>query len=104
MRRIAIIVLALAASACTPTQWVKQDAAPEQAGRDEAECRHWAWREASTRTFYRQRMGPVIVPGQVIWPSGAFVDPYAHQALEEHSLAQRCMELKGYKLAPAPSK
>jgi hypothetical protein len=40
----------------------------------------------------------------VVWPSGAFTDPHAHQFMEENRLAQFCMESKGYKLEAAPKK
>ena len=84
-------------------QWVKPDAAAEQVRSDEQACRQAAWREASNNAYwYQHRMQPAVVgPGQVIWPSGAFVDPFAQQFLEENRLAQFCMESKGYQLAPA---
>ena len=109
MRRIAILPLAAALSACTPMQWVKQDVAAEQIERDHQECRQSAWREASSRAWLYQPIGPVFARdssgrGFFVWPSGAFVDPYAHQFLEESRLAHFCMRSKGYELVPAPTK
>ena len=109
MRPLAIF-LALAAfaglCACTPVQWVKPDAAAEQVRSDEQACRQAAWREAQFHSYwYQHRMQPVVVgPGQVIWPSGAFADPFAQQFLEENRLAQFCMESKGYLLEAIPKK
>ncbi len=42
---IAILAAALAA-ACTPMQWVKQDATPEQLREDSIQCQQDAWLEA----------------------------------------------------------
>ena len=81
-------------------EWVKPDAGAEQVRSDEQACRLAAAREASYHGYwYQHHLQPVVVaPGQVIWPSGAFVDPYAPQFLDEHRLAQFCMESKGYEL------
>jgi hypothetical protein len=97
---IAIAVAAASLTACTPMQWVKADAAADQVRGDEQACRLAAAREASDHGYwYQHRMQPVVgAPGQVIWPSGAFVDPYAQQFLDENRLAQFCMESKGYQL------
>lgn len=109
MRRIAI-ALALAATGCTPMQWVKQDGSAEQLRADEQECRQSAWREAQFRSWhYNAMLGPVFARdasgrGFFVWPTTPLVDPYGHQLMEEHRLAQFCMEAKGYQLAPAPSK
>ena len=81
-------------------EWVTPDAGVDQVRSDEQACRLAAAREASDHGYwYQHRMQPVVVaPGQVIWPSGAFVDPYAQQFLDENRLAQFCMESKGYAL------
>jgi hypothetical protein len=107
MGRTCALAFCALLAACTPMQWVKQDAAGEQVGRDEAECRQAAWREASARYWFHQPLGPVFVPhpaggGFFAWPTGAMVDPYGHQMLEENRLTQFCMESKGYRLTPAP--
>jgi len=84
-------------------QWAKQDVSAEQFRSDQQDCQQKAAREANYRAWI-YRTEPVVGPGFVIWPSGAFADPYAHQMLEENRLAQFCMESKGYKLEPAPKK
>jgi hypothetical protein len=82
--------------------WSKPDAPREQIARDEEDCRNLAWREANVRgalyqpapVFARDSMGR----GAMIWPSGAYVDPFGYQIMEENRLAQFCMEAKGYTL------
>jgi hypothetical protein len=107
MRRAAVLSLMLAA--CTPLQWQKADATPEQARVDEEECRQLAWREASYRSWhYQSMMGPAFARdptgrGYMVWPHSAVVDPFAYQMLDEQRLAQFCMESKGYALVPAPT-
>lgn len=105
MRRIAILVCSSAAllSGCSPMQWVKQNMSAEQFRADQQDCQQKAWREAQNR-IWMYRMEPVAGPGFVVWPSGAFADPYGHQFFEESRLAQFCMEAKGYKLEAAPKK
>lgn len=101
MRVLAAVVIAIAGlGGCAPLQWVKPDAAADQARGDEQACRVAAAREARYNSYwYQHRMQPVVVgPGQVIWPSGAFVDPYTQQFLDENRLTQFCMESKGYQL------
>jgi hypothetical protein len=100
MRSLPAAVLAAGLCACTSMEWVKPDAGAEQVRSDEQACRLAAAREASYHGYwYQHHLQPVVVaPGQVIWPSGAFVDPYAPQFLDEHRLAQFCMESKGYEL------
>ena len=106
MRRFALVSLFLVG--CTPMQWQKADATPEQFQADAEACRQHAWREASFRAWHYQTMlAPVFARdatgrGLFIWPSGPMVDPYGHQLMEENRLAQFCMESKGYQLVPAP--
>ncbi|HEX6154413.1 MAG TPA: hypothetical protein VFZ54_00215 [Burkholderiales bacterium] len=104
--RVALLFALLAGglAACTPMQWVKPDASAEQIRMDEQACRQAAWREAQFQSFlYQHQFQPMVVaPGQVIWPSGAMVDPYGHQLLYENRLADFCMESKGYQLVPVP--
>jgi hypothetical protein len=105
MRILALLVVAAAGlCACTPMQWVKPDAAAEQVRSDEQACRQAAMREAQFHAYWAQQpMMPYVVgPGRVVWPYGAYADPYAHQLLQENRLAQFCMESKGYQLAPMP--
>ena len=84
-------------------QWVKPDASAEQFHADQQDCQQKAWREAQNRAWMH-RMEPVIGPGFVVWPTGAFADPHAHQFMEESRLTQFCMESKGYKLEAAPKR
>jgi hypothetical protein len=109
MRRFAAFAFALACG-CTPMQWQKQDVSAEQFQADEQECRQSAWREAQFRSWHYQTMlGPAFARdasgrGVFVWPTTPMVDPYGHQLMEENRLAQFCMESKGYKLTPVPSK
>lgn len=109
MRRISILVVVLAAG-CTPMQWQREDVTPAQLSADEQECRNAAMREAHFRTWqYQSMLGPVFTRdamgrGFMVWPSGAMVDPYGYQLMEENRLAQFCMESKGYALVPVPKK
>src|SRR5688500_18386922 len=93
----AFFVAADSLAVCTPIVWIKPHAAVAQVRGDKQACRVAAAREASYHSYwYQHRMQPVIAgPGQTIWPSGAFVDPYAQQFLDEHRLAHFCMESKG---------
>lgn len=105
-RNLAVALTALL-GACTSMQWAKPEASGEQIARDEQECRQAAWREASARYWFHQPFAPVFVPhprggGFFAWPTGALVDPYGNQLLEESRLTQFCMESKGYRLQPAP--
>jgi hypothetical protein len=106
MRRLAI-VLALAATACTPMQWVKQDVSAAQVQADEQECQQHAWREAQFRSWHYQTMlGPVFARdafgrGFFVWPTTPMVDPYGHQLMEESQITQFCMEARGYRLERA---
>ena len=108
MRTLAVLVVAAAGlCACTPTQWVKADVTdPEQVRLDEQACRQAAVREAQFHAYWAQQpMLPYVVgPGRVVWPYGAYADPYAHQLMQENRLAQFCMESKGYQLAPVPKR
>ena len=102
-----VISLATLLAACTPMQRVKPEASGEQITRDQQDCRQAAWREASARYWFHQSLGQVFVPsatggGFFVWPTGAMVDPYGHQMLEENRLTQFCMESKCYRLTPAP--
>ena len=104
MRIVLPSLAALLLAACTPMQWVRPETSLEQVRVDEQTCRQAAWREAQFQShLYHHQFQPLIVgPGQVIWPSGAQVDPYGNQLLYEHRLAEFCMESKGYRLVPVP--
>ncbi len=95
-----VVFAAASLGGCTPMQWVKADVTAEQVRGDEQACRLAAAREASYHGYwYQHGMQPVVVgPGQVIWPSGAYADPYGRQFIDENRLAHFCMESKGYQL------
>jgi hypothetical protein len=99
------IALALAAAACTPMQWVKEDSDPQQAAADSRECQMQAWQEARWRAFMYQGMyGPVYYRDALGRPFVAwqrpFYDPFADPFLEESRLLDYCMRARGYALQP----
>ncbi len=96
---------AVALCACTPMQWVKQDATPAELRQDSIHCQQEAWREARARSWYFRPMAPVLARDALgrqffAWPGSAFADPYHDPFLEEGRLAQFCMRSKGYELVP----
>ena len=106
MRFHAPIVMAAVAlvSACTPMQWVKPDANPEQLQDDTAYCRQEAWREARMRSWYYRPFGPAFAQDAAGrrffgWPY-SYSDPFGDPYFEESRLAQFCMRSKGYELQP----
>jgi hypothetical protein len=106
---MAIAAAALAAAGCTPMQWVKPDAAPEQAAQDSIECQQEAWREARMRSWSYRPLGPVPFRDArgrtfMAWPLGAWGDPFGDTFMEEGRLAQFCMRSKGYQLEPIEPK
>jgi len=105
MRRLTLLLL-LATAACTPMQWVRQDTAPEQLGRDLASCRQEAWREAQWRSalFLNRSYGATTVVDPqgraIVVPFSPFGDPFGDAYIEESRLANLCMRAKGYDLVP----
>jgi hypothetical protein len=99
-------LLLLAAAACTPVQWARQDTAPEQLSRDLALCHQDAWREAQTRSllFMNRSFGATtIVDPQgrtVVVPSSPLGDPFGDAYIDESRLTAFCMRGKGYQLVP----
>ena len=96
-------VLLVATAACTPMEWVREDADPAQTQADSQDCQMKAWQEARWRALqYRAMLGPAyyrdaagrtfVVPR----PYDALADPY----MEEQRLAHFCMRAKGYELQP----
>jgi hypothetical protein len=103
---LAMSLAVLLAAACTPLQWVRQDANPAQLEQDMAQCQQQAWREASWRSFYYPSLGPALihdVRGRrvLVWPYSPFSDPFGDRFFEESRLTQFCMRAKGYELVPA---
>jgi hypothetical protein len=105
-RFLVLPLLVLLAAACTPLQWVRQDASPAQLEQDLAQCQQQAWREASWRSFFYRPLGPTVIHDLhgrrvLVWPYSAFSDPFGDRFFEESRLAQFCMRAKGYELVPA---
>ena len=89
-------------AACTPMEWVKPDATPEQLQADAIQCQRDAWYEARSRYWYYRPFPPLAfrdAAGQPVfaWPYGP-ADPFGDPYLEEGRLAQFCMRSKGYQL------
>ncbi len=103
-RLASAMTVALLAAACTPMQWVKEDATPKQLSDDSIECRQAAWREARSYDWnYYPPFGPAPfrdVFGQHVFAPGAFTMPFGDPYIEESRLAQFCMRNKGYRLEP----
>jgi hypothetical protein len=87
-----VALLALAAAACTPVQWVRQDTPPEQFSQDHAYCRQEAWREAQFRSL--------LFMNRYVVPSSAFGTPFGDAYIDESRLTAFCMRAKGYELVP----
>ncbi|HXM82543.1 MAG TPA: hypothetical protein VN929_11535 [Burkholderiales bacterium] len=107
--RLSLACVALTVAACTPMQWVKQDATPEQLNQDAAQCQQDAWREARFRSFLYRPFGPTLVQDAqgrrfFIGPSSPLGDPFSDQLMEESRLASFCMRSKGYELVPVEPK
>ena len=105
MKYLVPLVLAMLLGACTPMQWVKPDATPDQINADAIRCQQDAWREARVRNWFYQPYSPMVVRDAagrafVISP-GPFYDPFYDPFMEEARLTQFCMRSKGYSLEPA---
>jgi len=105
-RNLVLALAVLLAAACTPLQWVRQDASPVQLEQDMAQCQQQAWREASWRSFYYPALGPTLIHDLrgrrvLVWPYSPFSDPFGERFFEESRLTQFCMRAKGYELVPA---
>jgi hypothetical protein len=78
IRFFSLLFLAALLIACNPTRWVRPDATPEQADRDDVDCQRWAAREAGTAAFYgAYRYG-------------------GYRVRDEAGLHNMCMRAKGY--------
>lgn len=105
MRRL-ILLFAIAASACTPLQWVRHDTPAEQLGRDLGQCRQDAWREAQWRSllFMNRSVGATTVvnaQGQtIVVPLSPFGDPFGDAYIDQSRLTASCMRARGYELVP----
>jgi hypothetical protein len=99
------IALALLLAGCTPMEWVRPDATPEQVDADAVQCQRDAWYEATSRYWYYRPLAPMVFRdalGRPVFarPYGYASDPFGDPLLEEARLAQFCMRNKGYELAP----
>jgi hypothetical protein len=105
MRRL-IPLFVLATAACTPMQWARQDATPEQFSQDLAYCHQEAWREAQWRSFFFMNRGigaTTVVNSQgqrIVVPFSPFGDPFGDAYIDESRLKAFCMRAKGYELVP----
>lgn len=104
-----IALLAFLAAGCTPMQWVRQDAAPQQINQDVAQCQQEAWREARWRGFLHRPFGPTLIHdlhGRRLfaWPHSPLGDPFGDEFMEESRLTHFCMRAKGYELVPVEPK
>jgi hypothetical protein len=107
MRFILPALAALSLAACTPMQWVKEGAAPEQLRADLGECQQQAWQESFSRTLSYYPMAPAVVHDSlgrrmIVYPYGPFADPYGHRFMEEGRLTSFCMQNKGWSLQEVP--
>ncbi len=107
MKRAALVLLSLLAAACTPMEWIRADATPEQVAADMKACRQQAWREATWLSFngYYRTYGPFFYDpfGRPYhgWPYySPFADPWDDRFLQESRLTDFCMRAKGYALEP----
>jgi hypothetical protein len=109
MRRLTPLLFLLAAG-CTPLQWTRPGASPEELRQDVAFCREEAWREAQWRSFFffnRYYGATTVVDAQgrrIVVPYSPFGDPFGDRFFEESRLAHFCMRAKGYELVPIEPK
>ena len=103
--RTLFAVAVLGAAGCTPMQWVKPDATPEELQQDSIACQQAAWQEARMRSWYyrpfamvpfRDASGRRFFSG----PVGPYADPFGDPFMEEARLTRFCMHSKGYALVP----
>ena len=95
------LALALACAACTPMQWVKEDAGAAQIRKDLDECGREAWLHAWDRTLYYGAPPAVMIRDAqgrtaILHPYGPFSDPFVLESRH----ADFCMRQRGYRLEP----
>jgi hypothetical protein len=94
---------ALVLAGCTPMQWVKDDATPEERQQDVMACQQAAWQEARSRGWYYRPFGGLpYASGRRFFsgPFGPYGDPFGDPFMEEARLTRFCMQSKGYELVP----
>jgi hypothetical protein len=105
--QLSVLLLPALLGACTPMQWVKEDATQAQLETDAAHCQQEAWREASFRGWAFRPSTPVMVRDAsgrpfMVWQHSPFADPFGDRFMEESRLANFCMRAKGYRLEEVP--
>ena len=101
MTRLWIVATSFVLAACTPIDWTKPGANPEQVAADSQQCGQEAYRQASYLYPGYTAFGPTAFGRHFVSrPAGAFFDPYSDRRLEETRIANFCMRAKGYDLAP----
>jgi len=103
MRRALPFVALLVA--CTPMQWVKDDADAQQARKDLGECSREAWLRSYDWSWGYGPPGPVVMRDAAgrpvaIYPGGPMSEPI----VVEQRLTDFCMRARGYRLIEAPPK
>jgi hypothetical protein len=102
---VAALAIALVLTGCTPMEWVRPDATPEEREQDAIACQQDAWREAQWRSWYYRPFpaGPFrdLTGRHLAGPYGYYGGLYGDPFLEEGRLASFCMRNKGYELVPA---
>jgi len=100
-RPLVFMIAALLCACSTAPRWVRPDASPEQADRDDVECQRMAAREVSTLAggYY----GPGYYAPYAYGPYSRRAvsrpdpsQPSAYRALEEARLTDLCMRARGY--------
>ncbi len=103
MKPLRFLALLPLLAACTPMQWVREDATPQQLDADAAHCQQEAWREARFRAWAWGPPLPLVMRDAAGRPFvmrhySPFHDPFGDPLMEESRLAQFCMRSKGYRL------
>src|SRR2546430_16223880 len=95
-----IACAALAAAACTPMQWVKPEAMPQQLSQDAAYCQQEAWREARFRVWLYRPNGPTTMQDaqgrrSFVRPAAPFGDSFRDQLMGGARLVDFCLRTEG---------
>jgi hypothetical protein len=104
-----IALLVLLAAGCTPLEWTRPGASPDELRQDVAYCRQEAWREAQWNSFLflnRYYGATTVVDAQgrrIVVPNSPFGNPFGDRYIDEARLAHFCMRAKGYELVPIES-
>lgn len=107
MKRSFAALAAFLAVACTPMEWTRSGASPEDLRADMQQCQQQAWQEANSQMFhYYGAYGPFPYAdpfGQrfMAWPDSFIHDLHGERFIEESRLANFCMRAKGWEVAPA---